>query len=367
MSMRLDSDSYNQKIETLFSSKTKSGFEKFRLLDAKYGSPHTAFKSIHIAGTNGKGSVALKIANGLEHAGYKVGLYTSPHIACFRERIVINGQMISEEDVIRLLTDQEEGNFFELTTLLAFRYFAEQQVDFAVIETGLGGRLDATNVITPVLSVITSISLDHSEILGDTLEAIAAEKGGIIKEDIPAIVGPRADFYSKAEVVQGDFINYNDENIAIAKAALQKLGIDAISIEQGIQHVPSCRFEKVGLGILDVAHNPDGFKKLTARLGKPKMNIVLALSKTKDIEECLKIIMPLADSFYLTEASNGKSMPVEELKEALETLDFKGKINTFKDPSLALKEVINQKKPFLVTGTFYIMKEAKDMINLKRV
>ncbi len=157
--------------------------------------PHTKFKSVHIAGTNGKGSTSHMLAAILQQAGYKTGLYTSPHLKDFRERIKINGEMVAEEFVIdfvqrtKQLSEQIEPSFFELTMTMAFDYFAQQQVDIAIIETGLGGRLDSTNIITPILSVITNIGYDHMNILGDTLEKIATEKAGIIKTGIPVVIG----------------------------------------------------------------------------------------------------------------------------------------------------------------------------------
>ncbi|MEI6241855.1 MAG: Mur ligase family protein, partial [Chlamydiota bacterium] len=160
------------------------------------GHPEKAFESIHVAGTNGKGSVCTKVAKALSLEGYRVGLYISPHISSYRERISINGLMISEEEVVkyleRIFQIPIEFSFFEISTLLAFMYFADQLVEFAVLETGLGGRYDATNVVDPIVSVITSIGWDHMHILGDTLEAIACEKGGIIKREVPLVLGPFA-------------------------------------------------------------------------------------------------------------------------------------------------------------------------------
>ena len=174
----------------------KPGLQNVEALMARFGNPHTKFRSIHVAGTNGKGSTSHLIAAVLQSAGYKVGLFTSPHLADFRERIRINGQMIPEEDVIRfvetfqrLTTNDQRPSFFEITTALAFDYFAREKVDIAVIEVGLGGRLDSTNIIAPLLSVITNIGFDHTEFLGNTLAEIAREKAGIIKPDIPCVIG----------------------------------------------------------------------------------------------------------------------------------------------------------------------------------
>lgn len=173
----------------------KSGLENTVALDAVFNHPHRAYKTIHVAGTNGKGSTSHLLASVLQCAGYKVGLYTSPHLRDFRERIRVNGTMISEQAVVafveahQTLVEELQPSFFEITTALAFRYFAQQQVDVAVIEVGLGGRLDCTNIIAPELAIITNISLDHTDLLGDTLEKIAAEKAGIIKPYTPVVIG----------------------------------------------------------------------------------------------------------------------------------------------------------------------------------
>jgi len=175
----------------------KSNLDNTQRLDELYDHPHRKFKSIHVAGTNGKGSVSHMLAAILQKAGYKTGLYTSPHLKDFRERIRINGEMMPEDEVVKWVdhyrTNNElwkiEPSFFELTVAMAFDYFASQEVDFAVIEVGLGGRLDSTNIITPELSIITNISLDHTNLLGETLELIAGEKAGIIKPSVPVIIG----------------------------------------------------------------------------------------------------------------------------------------------------------------------------------
>ena len=173
----------------------KEGLDNTMTLDAHFGHPHRNYKTIHIAGTNGKGSCAHTIAAILQNMGYKVGLYTSPHIIDFRERIRINGITISEEYIVDFV-EQERGffeplhpSFFEVTTAMAFKYFSDMQVDIAVIEVGLGGRLDCTNIITPILSVITNISLDHTQFLGNTLAKIAGEKAGIMKRGVPVVIG----------------------------------------------------------------------------------------------------------------------------------------------------------------------------------
>ena len=181
--------------EHVGASAYKEGLSTTIALDNYFGNPHKKFKSIHIGGTNGKGSCSHTIASILQEAGYKVGLYTSPHLVDFRERIKVNGVPVEKEYVVEFIEDYRNffepfhPSFFELTTAMAFKYFAEQDVDYAVIEVGLGGRLDCTNIITPILSVITNISLDHTQLLGNSLEQIAIEKGGIIKRGIPVVIG----------------------------------------------------------------------------------------------------------------------------------------------------------------------------------
>ena len=176
----------------------KEGLDTTIKLDEHFGHPHKSFRSIHVAGTNGKGSVAHLIAAELQISGYKVGLYTSPHLIDFRERIRVNGTPIEEDYVVKFVEDEKEfyeplnPSFFELTTAMAFKYFKERNVDIAVVEVGLGGRLDCTNIITPIISVITNISLDHTQLLGNSLEQIAREKGGIIKKGVPVISLRRA-------------------------------------------------------------------------------------------------------------------------------------------------------------------------------
>src|SRR3990172_465686 len=197
---------YDKTIERLYNASnllgSKLGLQNVDRLDEVLGYPRRHYPCIHVAGSNGKGSVATKIAKALEFSGYRVGLYTSPHLSSFRERICVNSALISEEEVVKGMEAIFEivdagsipATFFEMTTFLAFEHFRKSNVDVAIFEAGLGGRLDATNVIHPLLSVITSISLEHVEILGGTLEKIAFEKAGIIKQEVPVVLGPYARF-----------------------------------------------------------------------------------------------------------------------------------------------------------------------------
>ena len=223
---------YQETIDYLFSRTTsyenqgatgyKEGLDTSYKLDEHFGHPHESFRSIHVAGTNGKGSVAHLIAAELQVSGYKVGLYTSPHLIDFRERIRINGTPIDEDYVVKFVEEEKEffeplnPSFFELTTAMAFKFFKKKNVDIAVIEVGLGGRLDCTNIITPIVSIITNISLDHTQLLGSSLEQIAFEKGGIIKKNVPVIIGEakpetRAVFSALASEMQAPIYFAEDE------------------------------------------------------------------------------------------------------------------------------------------------------------
>lgn len=341
--------------------------------------PERTFPSVHVAGTNGKGSVSTKIAKALELSGLRVGLYTSPHLLSFCERIQINGTPITEEEVVRgaqtlfEITDVHKipATFFELTTLLAFDFFRAQKVDITVIETGLGGRLDATNIITPLLSVITSIDRDHMDLLGDTLEAIAAEKAGIIKPSIPVVCGPHAHFSSiveKAKQMQsplhfapfsGGF--YDEENQATARLALQLLAshfsIKPDAIEQGLKVRPPCRFEQRGNMILDVAHNPQGFKRLFEAMdlfypGTP-FRVLMGMCRDKEVEKCLQIASRRAEHIYLTPIKTPRAASVKELAETLQRLNY----IAFSSPSIeeALGETERLQCPLLICGSFYLL------------
>ena len=330
----------------------KLGLQNPWHLDRLTGSPSQAFDSIHIAGSNGKGSVSAKIAAGLEQARVKTGLYTSPHLACFRERICINRQMIAEEELQKQLQALFEiidehtipATFFELTTALAFSFFAEKKVEMAVVEAGLGGRLDATNILKPKLSIITSISLEHTEFLGSTLEAIAKEKCGIIKPGIPILIGPRVPEQIVREQaalcrspvirVEGAFSDYHEENRAIARRALELLQVDPEAIRQGLEALPPCRLEiftKKNLKnfdektpspkavVFDVAHNPDGFfqllKALKKRFPKEKLRFLIGMSKNKDMRSCFKLLRECNAPMHLVEAQSERAASREVLRE----------------------------------------------------
>lgn len=348
----------------------KLGLENSIRLSEVQGHPHQKFRSIHVAGTNGKGSVCTKIAKALECAGYRVGLYTSPHITTFRERICINGEMISEETAVsilkRLFSYNINASCFELLTALAFEYFSQKNVDFAVIETGLGGRLDSTNIITPVLSIITSIALDHTEILGDDIEAIAKEKAGIIKPNVPVIIGPTV----PEHIIQAFTSNYKctieDDNNAIARDGLEKLGIKKDAIQAGLKEQPPCRYETPIPGvILDVAHNPAALERLFAKVKQDYpgrlLHIVLGLSQNKDISSCLQVIKEHAHKVHLMDANHERTIPVAQLEK--ECLNIGLSTICTKPLEESISSALKHHHIVIVCGTFFIMDTAKKSLS----
>ena len=248
---------YNETINYLYNSVPmfqrvgavayKEGLQNTEALDEHFNHPHRKFRTLHVAGTNGKGSCSHTLAAILQSAGYKVGLYTSPHLIDFRERIKINGHCMSKEYVVDFV-EQERSffeplhpSFFELTTAMAFKYFADQNVDIAIIEVGLGGRLDCTNIITPLLSVITNISFDHTQFLGDTLAKIAGEKAGIIKKGIPVVIGEADDetrpvFKQKAEAEGSAIVFAEDDRQIINATMVAEGGMDYTTVDFGLPH-----------------------------------------------------------------------------------------------------------------------------------
>ncbi|MGE4573991.1 MULTISPECIES: bifunctional folylpolyglutamate synthase/dihydrofolate synthase [Parachlamydia] len=385
--------SYVKLVKRLFAETNtrgmKLGLSNCLRLHHAMGRPCDSFKSIHVAGTNGKGSVTAKIAAGMQAAGYRVGRYVSPHIATFRERMSINGEMISEAEVVEILNelfavaDREKisPTFFELTTLLAFCFFAQKKADIAVLETGLGGRLDATNIVHPILSVITSISVDHTEILGHTLEEIAKEKAGIIKSHVPVLIGPSVphsiiqpiadELKSPLYSVSGTFFNPEQENCAIAERALQHLQLQEENIQQGLLACLPCRYEKIQTNIpifLDVAHNPAGVEGLLKRARKDysgvPFHIVCGFSRNKDLQTCLHLIAQEAKHIYLVSSTGEKAAPVSKLEAIIRTFvhlpeEIHSHLSIQQAVILAMRNASQDGGIVLICGTFYIMRDAR--------
>jgi len=399
---------YKDVIETLFNINRvggmKQGMDNITELDVLCGRPRLKYKSVHIAGTNGKGSVATKIAKTLEYSGYRVGLFTSPHISSFRERIRVNGDMISKEAVIagvkKILHVADENyipaTYFEVTTMLALWYFAEQKVDFAIIETGLGGRFDATNILNPLLTVITSISLDHTHILGSKLEEIAREKAGIIKKSIPVVVGPKAypDIMKEIAMwrrsvfveVKCRTLHVDEENTAIATTALKLINrrfpIKEEALNKGVNTKLPCRLEifsredleienKPESVVFDAAHNPEGFQRLFASLAdlfpEKKLRVVIGLSQLKDYKGCFAKVVKNTHKIHLVKARGDRGENLHILKDHLEKRGVTAEsaiqsIPRTLDKALSLA---NENDEILVIcGSFFIMGEAKKHLQL---
>ncbi len=361
----------------------KPGLDTSIELDNYFGNPHRRYKTIHVAGTNGKGSTSHLLAAMLQKAGYKVGLYTSPHLADFRERMRVDGEMISREAVVDFVERWQKcgykghPSFFELTMMMAFDWFAAQQVDIAVIEVGMGGRLDSTNIITPIGCVITNISPDHTQFLGETLPQIASEKAGIIKRGIPVVVGEaegdvRAVFARKAEEVQapivfaqdealltaceenfkdggwdcespliprgfhcelsGDYQRKNINTVLSAVRMLRKAGIElpAEAVREGFAHVSRLTglagrwmvTSRSPLTICDTGHNIAGLadtmpqlERYRERLGGEK-RLVIGFVSDKDVEH-IKDLLPRDAVYYTTQASVPRAMPADQLHAIL--------------------------------------------------
>ena len=338
----------------------KEGLENTLTLDAHFGHPHRRYRTIHVAGTNGKGSCSHTLAAVLQEAGYKVGLYTSPHLVDFRERIRVNGVPVPEEYVIRFVEEERSffeplhPSFFELTTAMAFRYFADERVDVAVVEVGLGGRLDCTNIIRPDLCVITNISFDHVQFLGDTLAKIAGEKAGIIKRGVPVVIGEATEetrpvFEAKAKEtdapiyfaedcdredypdiefeLKGLYQKKNKQTLLTALPLLKEAGyhIDEQAVRSGFAHVTSLtglmgRWQKLQNSptlVCDTGHNVGGIRYIVEQLKEEKyrrLHIVMGMVNDKDVQGVLGL-MPKEAVYYFTQASVKRAMPAGRLKE----------------------------------------------------
>jgi dihydrofolate synthase / folylpolyglutamate synthase len=407
------------KLYSLHQFGIKLGLDSTMQLLEQIGNPHKELKCFHIAGSNGKGSTASFIASILMEMGFKIGLYTSPHFVRFNERIRINGIEISDVYISKFVSELEiyinkhEPTFFELTTALAFKYFEEENVDYAVIETGLGGRLDSTNVINPLASIITSISLEHTNILGDTIEKIAFEKSGIIKNNIPVITGI---LNSKAETVirnraaefecdyfpSKGFVEIKDSQVIVTtrngqyslyktplpgfhqllNAALAVKVIsevmeltDQVVLSAGIQNVIENskiqgRFEiysnkpKI---IFDSAHNPEGIDSFVQEFQKESSSygrrfLIFGVMKDKDYREMLRLISPLFTKIYLASMDYERGAKYQDLSIAANEMGIA--IEEIMDPFDFIRQfmVTGQKDCLVILGSMYLLGEIKAKI-----
>ena len=363
----------------------------------RLGNPHRNFKSIHIAGTNGKGSTSHLLASVLQEAGYKTGLYTSPHLKDFRERIRINGEMIKQESVLQFITDNKDWfsqigmSFFEMTVALAFHHFCKEKVNVAIIEVGLGGRLDSTNIIQPELSIITNIGLDHTELLGDSIEKIAREKGGIIKPRTPILIGRKQDqtkaifdkiaqdnhsklYYAENRDIHSDLKgNYQKENINTAYTAIKILRNHAWNILdkhivngfKNVQNNTSFLGRWMTLGqspsiICDTGHNLDGVKRIVEQIKNTsyeELHIVFGVVNDKSIDGILKLL-PKKAQYYFCQAQIPRAMHVDLLftkaqEHQLTGNCFKSVVDAFK----SARSVAKEKDLIFIGGSTFVVAE----------
>ncbi|HUS01028.1 MAG TPA: folylpolyglutamate synthase/dihydrofolate synthase family protein [Chitinophagaceae bacterium] len=387
------------------------------------GNPQNKIRTIHVAGTNGKGSVSHMLAAIFQLSGYKTGLYTSPHLKDFRERIKINGEFIREDFVVSFvekmkdISEEISPSFFELTVVMALAYFAEEKVDIAIIETGLGGRLDSTNVIIPELSIITNIGYDHMNILGNTLEKIAYEKAGIIKQKIPVVIGESipeskniflekaeecnapivfaqdefsvsnsvlknkelaVEVYEKSNYQKEEYILdlngiYQQKNLLTVLAAVKEINKHGFSLkEENIKAALACVKKLTGLHgrwdiiqqdpmiALDVAHNEDGIKQLLHQISLTdfeKLHIVFGIVKDKDANKILSLL-PQNAAYYFTKAQIPRALPEDELAEKAKTFNLKGgKYPEVNEAMEAAAANASKKDLIVVCGSVYLVGE----------
>ena len=403
----------------------KPGLETSLALDKMYDEPHRYYRIIHIAGTNGKGSTAHMLASCLQECGYRVGLFTSPHLTDFRERIRVNGRKVSRNFVMQWVEDHQKRmksrkrgasaikpTFFEIVSTMAFDYFAKRNVNIAVIETGLGGRLDSTNIITPELSIITNIGLEHQQFLGNTLEEIAREKAGIIKHGKPVVIG-RAEgvvrdvFKGEAKRLYAEIKfaqdkpdvtgaahvngilrvatknygtidceltgNYQVENVNTVLTAINilrrlKYRIKTEAIRQGFTNVVANtglmgRWMKLGekpLTICDSAHNPPGMAQVLAQLKREphdRLHFVLGFMGDKDISSMLDMF-PKSAGFYFTQAQTSRSMTAQDLREKAASIGIHGDAYSHVTEALEAARAAASKKDLIyVGGSMYVLAE----------
>jgi dihydrofolate synthase/folylpolyglutamate synthase len=394
-------------------------------LDEYFGHPHTRFESIHIAGTNGKGSVAHMLASVLQSAGYRQGLYTSPHLKDFRERIRVDGKMIPEDAVISFVRDHRDileeikPSFFEMTVAMAFDHFAKENVEIAVIEVGMGGRLDSTNIITPEVSVITNIGMDHSLFLGNTLEKIAGEKAGIMKHGIPVIIGEYQEetgplfmkyadrtgcpvFFAGSDYsidlstlnqhgrqvmqvyrsgkswlrdLEVDLLGvYQRKNVITSLKAIELLNgsgrwnLDEDAIRKGMQQVTGItglrgRWEVLShnpLIVCDTAHNREGIREVVSQIKQTpwkNLHIILGFVDDKDPVGILRQFPPEA-LFYFTQASIPRAMDKEKLAMEALTLGIQGQVCMSPASALALaREKAEEHDMIFIGGSTFVVAE----------
>ncbi|AZA85071.1 bifunctional folylpolyglutamate synthase/dihydrofolate synthase [Chryseobacterium lactis] len=374
----------------------KPGLDNITKLCAFFGNPQDKIKCIHIGGTNGKGSSSNMLASVLQEAGYKVGLYNSPHLIDFTERIKVNGKNCHKEfvfDFIQKLKNIPEDirpSFFEFTTIMAFEYFHQQQADFALIEVGLGGRLDSTNIITPLVSAITNVQLDHQNILGDTIEEIAGEKAGIIKKNIPIISGDENEVvkniikekaaqenapFIDATLLHTEFIsdlkgNYQQKNIRVVLAIVEELKklqftISEENLEAGLLNVHQntgfigrwFEFSKNPLTICDTGHNQAGLEYVFSQLNSidKHKHVILGFVNDKKIDEVMSLL-PENSEFYFAKPSVNRGRHPEDYENLLQEAKIFYKIfNSVQEAYLSAKERCTNEEMIFIGGSNFVV------------
>jgi dihydrofolate synthase/folylpolyglutamate synthase len=423
---------YEESMVWLYSFKqygSKLGLERISHLVKKLDNPHNNIKIIHVTGTNGKGSVCKFIGSILTKAGYKTGIYISPHLQRFSERIVIDDEEISDEDITKLvekikpvvdsmIKQDNIPTFFEIVTAMAFQFFSDCNVDFAVIEVGLGGRFDATNVVSPIIGIITNVSLEHCQQLGEDIKSIAFEKAGIIKDNIPIITATKNDARTVIERISKDrkapltiidrkswkrlsctmndqtftihgFLKehsvktsmlgeYQGENIALSIATIDELQMNGLyipdtCIKEGIATAfnPG-RMEIISKEpkiLLDGAHNPAGMEMLKLALLEDfdynRLILVLGILKDKDIKRMLSTITPISDLIFVTKSSNDRACDPAILKNEIEKIGYKKEI--FSEGSLSksidhAKSLAKREDLICITGSLFTVGEARSYL-----
>lgn len=427
---------YSETIDFLFNQVTsfqqvgaaayKPGLERVEEFCRLLGNPHNDYHTIHIAGTNGKGSTSHMMASVLQQAGYRVGLFTSPHLKDFRERVRVDGKMISEQEVVGFVERNMPEikrlglSFFEITAAMAFEHFARQNVEVAVIETGLGGRLDATNIITPLVSVITNIGLDHTDLLGSTLQAVAAEKAGIIKRGVPVVLGERSEEYDAVFVKRAEELDaplyfaqqqcrvleqgvaddmqrfvlqrnrdcakfdvkldlmgeYQYNNLITASAALDVLDkltpltISRRAYLEGLQSVSRStslagRWQVLSAEpymVCDTGHNAHGIKYVAKQLQGlaeryTKLYCVVGFAKEKSLDEVLPLL-PTQAYYIFTQASSPRALPAVSLAEQAAEFGLKGEVvSNVADAVAMAQEKATAKDAIFIGGSNFIVGE----------
>ncbi len=371
----------------------KAGLDTTIALDNHLSNPHTRYKTIHIAGTNGKGSTSQIIYEALSHCGYKVGLYTSPHLIDFRERIVVQGEMIPQDAVVEFVQSNMsiigdlKPSFFEMTVAMALWWFAECGVDYAVVEVGMGGVLDSTNIITPELSLITNISLDHTHFLGATIPEIATQKAGIIKRGVPVVVGQSDDRYNRvfteraAELgapitfadreprqpyqpaMQGAYQCYNAQSAVVALRLLGVVGEQ--SVRYGVESAKvRGRWQVLGhspLTICDTAHNEAGLKEVVAQLSvvqQGQLYFVLGVVSDKDLDGILPL-MPTDATYIFTQPSVPRAMAVEELCAWAEKYSLRGESTPTVEAAIKrVRQLASPRDTIFIGGSTFTVADA---------